>query len=491
MADVDDAMVVVDDSGSEPDAGSGTSSDASMTDWWPYDSNTANVVASPTDDIRPAWTNLVRGPDGVVYTAFSQIARVTSPGWKFGAALPGGKYGSDACSQLLASEGRLYAVCAELDGEIDYAPWSDRRTLYALDTAGSLAWSFPAVTAGERPQPFFIAGVAVARATASALWVVGQDADTAVVRVLDVSTGDTLHATTLPLAATVQAQTPPYPNPHRTNVRGGWAAPDGASMLLGLSEVNDQPASVSVVTLPEAPEDAPVVAATAPLVALDGSKYEFVVSAALWAGNWWLTAWRRDQGEHGAQGGQVLLKLDLADLTVVDEMPLPQATVFDVVHARLQSRGDALLLSANSTPALGILPGIAKTCTEQMGAPGLWAWDVFGRPLWQRANLEACDYPSRAQILFVGGGHGIRANMQDPDRPWHVDPWGHRWPDNAPPPADLAPCPSLTLDDCDDGNPCTRDLCEPGVGCVNPLWEDGAPCGAEKSCLGGVCEAHP
>ena len=48
-------------------------------------------------------------------------------------------------------------------------------------------------------------------------------------------------------------------------------------------------------------------------------------------------------------------------------------------------------------------------------------------------------------------------------------------------------CAALTYEDCDDDDPCTKNLCEPDVGCVNPLWEDGVTCGEGKTCQAGLC----
>ena len=52
-------------------------------------------------------------------------------------------------------------------------------------------------------------------------------------------------------------------------------------------------------------------------------------------------------------------------------------------------------------------------------------------------------------------------------------------------------CAALRPDDCDDGNPCTKNLCEPATGCTNPPFEDGTPCGPPggemRTCAGGSC----
>jgi hypothetical protein len=65
-------------------------------------------------------------------------------------------------------------------------------------------------------------------------------------------------------------------------------------------------------------------------------------------------------------------------------------------------------------------------------------------------------------------------------------PWGHQTCEEA------GVCGTMKWSDCDDGNPCTKNLCEPDTGCANPPFEDGAPCGYEdgavRTCAGGVCQ---
>jgi hypothetical protein len=67
-----------------------------------------------------------------------------------------------------------------------------------------------------------------------------------------------------------------------------------------------------------------------------------------------------------------------------------------------------------------------------------------------------------------------------------LSPWGHRSCEDA------GVCATKSYTDCDDGNPCTKNLCEPDTGCANPPFEDGTPCGYEdgavRTCAGGVCQ---
>ena len=51
----------------------------------------------------------------------------------------------------------------------------------------------------------------------------------------------------------------------------------------------------------------------------------------------------------------------------------------------------------------------------------------------------------------------------------------------------LGVCAGLTLQDCDDDNPCTVDWCDPDAGCTFPPLPDGSPCGDPLSCKAGVC----
>ena len=62
-----------------------------------------------------------------------------------------------------------------------------------------------------------------------------------------------------------------------------------------------------------------------------------------------------------------------------------------------------------------------------------------------------------------------------------TDDWGH------PTCEESGVCAALTYEDCDDDNPCTKNLCEPDVGCVNPLWDDGTYCGPGMVCQSGSC----
>lgn len=62
-----------------------------------------------------------------------------------------------------------------------------------------------------------------------------------------------------------------------------------------------------------------------------------------------------------------------------------------------------------------------------------------------------------------------------------TDDWGH------PTCEESGVCAALTYEDCDDNNPCTKNLCEPDIGCVNPLWDDGTYCGPDKVCQSGSC----
>ncbi len=66
---------------------------------------------------------------------------------------------------------------------------------------------------------------------------------------------------------------------------------------------------------------------------------------------------------------------------------------------------------------------------------------------------------------------------------WRTTPW-LQFDDN-----EAGVCADKTLDDCDDGNPCTADLCAPTNGCVHPPHLDGAPCGVGKACSEGSCVA--
>jgi hypothetical protein len=40
---------------------------------------------------------------------------------------------------------------------------------------------------------------------------------------------------------------------------------------------------------------------------------------------------------------------------------------------------------------------------------------------------------------------------------------------------------------CSDSNPCHLTFCDPGSGCVTQNQPDDTPCGAGKTCLGGIC----
>ncbi len=49
--------------------------------------------------------------------------------------------------------------------------------------------------------------------------------------------------------------------------------------------------------------------------------------------------------------------------------------------------------------------------------------------------------------------------------------------------------------DCDDDNPCTKDVCQPGLGCVHNAvagaCSDGDPCTLNDQCINGACQAGP
>ncbi len=56
-------------------------------------------------------------------------------------------------------------------------------------------------------------------------------------------------------------------------------------------------------------------------------------------------------------------------------------------------------------------------------------------------------------------------------------------------PCEAGLCASLTMADCDDGDPCTRDWCEPEEGCVSTPWPEGTRCGTGRACKSGKCVA--
>jgi len=63
-----------------------------------------------------------------------------------------------------------------------------------------------------------------------------------------------------------------------------------------------------------------------------------------------------------------------------------------------------------------------------------------------------------------------------------LDAWGRVSQDGA------DSCAALSRQDCDDGDPCTRDWCEPAIGCTHTPWPNGAPCGQASACDGGKCK---
>lgn len=74
-------------------------------------------------------------------------------------------------------------------------------------------------------------------------------------------------------------------------------------------------------------------------------------------------------------------------------------------------------------------------------------------------------------------------NLEQLGLVYHTDIWGYATC------AMAGKCGALTLADCDDSDPCTRDMCKPDYGCVNVPWKDGTTCGVGMVCQAGVCTA--
>jgi hypothetical protein len=109
----------------------------------------------------------------------------------------------------------------------------------------------------------------------------------------------------------------------------------------------------------------------------------------------------------------------------------------------------------------------------------IWRVNQFGAVHWQRdveTGIRGPFFYADDRRLLVGG-------LKTHD---HLSPWGHQTCEEA------GVCGTMKWSDCDDGNPCTKNLCEPDTGCANPPFEDGTPCGYEdgavRTCAGGVCQ---
>lgn len=63
--------------------------------------------------------------------------------------------------------------------------------------------------------------------------------------------------------------------------------------------------------------------------------------------------------------------------------------------------------------------------------------------------------------------------------------WGHATC------AESGVCAALSLSDCDDKDPCTRDGCHPKTGCTHVPWPDDTPCAKDSSCQSGHCQPVP
>ena len=116
----------------------------------------------------------------------------------------------------------------------------------------------------------------------------------------------------------------------------------------------------------------------------------------------------------------------------------------------------------------------------------LWRLNAWGGVHWARENVPISEtntisvtssVDARDDGFTVGSPSGFVSRWS---------PWGHQTCEEA------GVCGTMKWSDCDDGNPCTKNLCEPDTGCANPAFEDGTPCGyadgAVRTCAGGVCQ---
>ena len=147
-----------------------------------------------------------------------------------------------------------------------------------------------------------------------------------------------------------------------------------------------------------------------------------------------------------------------------------------------EARRPADLPGIGATVAVGgrVVLGFENAVTGQVHMLG---FDAAGRLELQRAtpayfNLHDSKFSARVFVadsgreIVVTGGGGQFAT---------TDHWFY------PTCEESGVCAALTYEDCDDDNPCTKNLCEPDVGCVNPLWDDGTYCGPGMVCQSGNC----
>jgi hypothetical protein len=128
--------------------------------------------------------------------------------------------------------------------------------------------------------------------------------------------------------------------------------------------------------------------------------------------------------------------------------------------------------------------GYTVACDSSgVGGPSIVHLDSLGRTAWQR-GLAAPAGGTVADAVVTPEAVLVAANGQGKGAPsgWLLrrNHWGLECPA-------AGKCAGLTLANCDDADPCTRDDCDPQTGCVHEPWPEGTPCGPGKFCTAGKC----
>jgi hypothetical protein len=177
-------------------------------------------------------------------------------------------------------------------------------------------------------------------------------------------------------------------------------------------------------------------------------------------------------------------RIDLAPQVIVDHVG-PDATTRVTASLGQREAGAGIPSIQPYEVAGGTL--VAHTYGKNDEAySNLWRLSAWGGVHWALENVPISDtntismtssVDARDDGFTVGSQSGFVSRWS---------PWGHQTCEEA------GVCGTMKWSDCDDGNPCTKNLCEPDTGCANPQFEDGTPCGYEngavRTCAGGVCQ---
>ena len=204
--------------------------------------------------------------------------------------------------------------------------------------------------------------------------------------------------------------------------------------------------------------------------------------------NWWLAGIAPGRYamsyEKSREVGESQVAIDLRDATATKLMTTLLGTRQDgdepFVESVLHETADGLIVYLTFRH-------------KEMPYYSVWRLGEWGQIHWHRERIVRDGYGPAINVddtglLFSFGDvtDGFEVRHPPRTRLLRWSPWGHQTCEEA------GVCGTMKWSDCDDGNPCTKNLCEPDTGCANPAFEDGTPCGyadgAVRTCAGGVCQ---